>query len=185
LVEHDIPRPINYDSALRVAVRCGAQNWYESLLPSPLVVRTTHLHLFSAVMQTYLALAVAVAVFWFVKLYLGWRATVSSVRNYPGLRYVFGPESFTIQWRIPYLAAGNFSLWTQKHKDFAQFDSDVISSVRTYDSSICAAIVCVLGKALENVLVMANHCLLCPDCICQTQESLMLHFVSGHGAIRI
>ena len=51
------------------------------------------------------------------------------IRNFPGLRYVFGPESFTIKWRIPYLAAGNFSLWLKKYGDFERFGTDIISSV--------------------------------------------------------
>ena len=59
----------------------------------------------------------------------------SRIRNFPGLRYAFGPESFTIKWRIPYLAAGNFSLWLKKHGDFERFGADIISSVR----AVCLA----------------------------------------------
>ncbi|KAI0732805.1 cytochrome P450, partial [Fomitopsis betulina] len=51
-------------------------------------------------------------------------------RNFPGLRYIFGPESFMLKWRIPYLSAGNFSLWLEKHGDFERLGSDIISSVR-------------------------------------------------------
>ncbi|KZT71521.1 cytochrome P450 [Daedalea quercina L-15889] len=81
-------------------------------------------------MYTLLAFALAATALWILKLYAGWRAAVSSIQNYPGLRYVFGPESFMMQWRIPYLSAGNFSLWLKKHQDFVHFDSDIISSVR-------------------------------------------------------
>lgn len=34
-----------------------------------------------------------------------------------------------LKWRIPYLSAGNFSLWLEKHGDFERLGSDIISSV--------------------------------------------------------
>ena len=55
---------------------------------------------------------------------------VPSIRNWPGLRYAFGPDSLAMKLRIPYFSAGYFSLFTRKHRDFEQFDSDIVSSVR-------------------------------------------------------
>lgn len=53
-----------------------------------------------------------------------------SIRNWPGLRYAFGPDSLTVKPRIPYVSAGYFSVFTRKHRDFEEFDSDIVSSVR-------------------------------------------------------
>lgn len=52
-----------------------------------------------------------------------------SISDWPGLRYAFGPDSLAMKLRIPYFSAGYFSLFTRKHRDFEEFDSDVVSSV--------------------------------------------------------
>ena len=108
-------------------------------------------------MALYFALALAIAALWAVKYVVEWYAAVNalryvrlrcpswllpgatayvlcnfvlSIRNWPGLRYAFGPDSLAMKSRIPYFSAGYFSLFTRKHRDFEQFDSDIVSSVR-------------------------------------------------------
>ena len=125
-------------------------------------------------MALYLALALAVAALWTIKYIADWytavnalrcvrlrspswllpRATayvlcnfVLSIRNWPGLRYAFGPDSLAMKLRIPYLSAGYFSLFTRKHRDFEQFDSDIVSSVRVYTSNVSVIVLTVLIDA--------------------------------------
>ncbi|TFY53671.1 hypothetical protein EVJ58_g9325 [Rhodofomes roseus] len=80
-------------------------------------------------MAVYLAFALAVTAIWAVKYVLDWRAAVNALRNYPGLRYAFGPDSLAVKSRVPYLSAGYFNVFTRKHRDFEEFDSDIVSSV--------------------------------------------------------
>ena len=137
-------------------------------------------------MAVYLVLSLAVAALWVVKYVVDWLAAVNalryvclaphafsrlsrslrvpqpcrlvvSIRNYPGLRYAFGPDSLAVAPRIPYVSAGYFSVFTRKHRDFEEFDSDIVSSVRgianglVRDSAHC----CDPG-------VMAPHARACP-----------------------
>ncbi|KZT05609.1 cytochrome P450 [Laetiporus sulphureus 93-53] len=81
-------------------------------------------------MQTPFLVVIALFALWVVKTYVEWRKVKDSLRNYPGLRYLIGYASWLIAGRIPYLAAGNMSGWRQKHQDFVDFDSDIISSIR-------------------------------------------------------
>ncbi|PCH40910.1 cytochrome P450 [Wolfiporia cocos MD-104 SS10] len=83
-------------------------------------------------LQTTLILVGALAGIWVVKTVIEWRRVVQSIQDYPGLRYVFGLESFLIRSRIPFISAGNFGAWTYKHQDFVDHDSDIISSVRVW-----------------------------------------------------
>ncbi|KAH9938044.1 cytochrome P450 [Fomitopsis serialis] len=80
-------------------------------------------------MAVYLALALALAALWAVKYVMDWTAAVNALRNYPGLRYAFGPDSLAVKSRIPYFSAGYFNVFTRKHRDFEEFDSDIVSSV--------------------------------------------------------
>ncbi|KZT71520.1 cytochrome P450 [Daedalea quercina L-15889] len=97
-------------------------------------------------MAVYLVFSLAVAALWALKYAVDWLAAVNalrekltcsttlsrlaaSIRNYPGLRYAFGPDSLAVPPRIPYVSAGYFSVFTRKHRDFEHFDSDIVSSV--------------------------------------------------------
>ncbi|EPS98786.1 hypothetical protein FOMPIDRAFT_1037349 [Fomitopsis schrenkii] len=80
-------------------------------------------------MAVYLTLVLGIAALWAVKYVVDWYAAVNALRNWPGLRYAFGPDSLTVKPRIPYVSAGYFSVFTRKHRDFEEFDSDIVSSV--------------------------------------------------------
>ncbi|CCL98273.1 uncharacterized protein FIBRA_00267 [Fibroporia radiculosa] len=88
-------------------------------------------------MQPFLLIGLSLLALWLVKQYVAWRRIISSVYNYPGLRVIFGPESFVFPFRIPYLAMGGMSLWTHKHKDFDTYNADIISSVNFWPTPKC------------------------------------------------
>ncbi|PCH40911.1 cytochrome P450 [Wolfiporia cocos MD-104 SS10] len=80
-------------------------------------------------METLHVISVSFLIFFSLRKLIQWRDAIRSIQDYPGLRYLFGAETAVMGSRIPYISVGIFSGWKTKHQDFAQFGSDIVSSV--------------------------------------------------------
>lgn len=100
-------------------------------------------------MHSLLVLFVSLLALGALKKYVDFRAAVDKIHNYPGLRFIFGVQSFIFGKRIPYFAAGGLSLWNTKHQDFVDHDADIISSVNIFPT--CATYMIADAQAIKEI----------------------------------